>query len=116
MNKKTLLVALAGSFVFCGALVFAETAKDSSEKDDSKTKLQTTCPVMGGRINKKLFVDYQGKRIYVCCSGCIKKLKDNPEKYIKKLEEAGVVLAKAKNDGHEKAKGAPLETKRKAEK
>ncbi|HUT37359.1 MAG TPA: hypothetical protein VNE39_28005, partial [Planctomycetota bacterium] len=29
---------------------------------------QTTCPVMGGKIDRKLFVDYEGKRIYVCCS------------------------------------------------
>jgi YHS domain-containing protein len=50
---------------------------------------QTTCPVMGGAINKKLYVDYKGKRIYVCCPGCIEELRGNPEKYIKKLEDMG---------------------------
>jgi YHS domain-containing protein len=50
---------------------------------------QTTCPVMGGTINKKYHVDYKGKRIYVCCPGCIPELKKDPEKYIKKLEAMG---------------------------
>jgi len=53
---------------------------------------QTTCPVMGGKINKKLYVDYKGKRIYVCCQGCINVIKADPEKYIIKLEKEGVKL------------------------
>ena len=55
-------------------------------------RFQTNCPVMGGKINKKYYVDYDGKRIYVCCPGCIGKIKADPEKYIKKLEADGVVL------------------------
>jgi hypothetical protein len=50
---------------------------------------QTTCPVLGGEIDKNLFVDYEGKRIYVCCAGCIDELKKDPGKYIKKLESMG---------------------------
>ena len=50
---------------------------------------QTTCPVMGGKIDKKQFVDYQGKRIYVCCPGCKGTVAKDPEKYIKKLESMG---------------------------
>jgi YHS domain-containing protein len=52
-------------------------------------KPQTTCPVSGDPIDKSLYVDYKGKRIYVCCSSCIAPLKKNPEKYIKKLEGMG---------------------------
>lgn len=54
-----------------------------------KLKPQTTCPVMGGEIDRELYVDHKGKRIYVCCPGCLGKLKKNPEKYIKKLERMG---------------------------
>jgi YHS domain-containing protein len=50
---------------------------------------QTTCPVMGNPINKKLYVDYKGKRIYVCCSMCLGQVKADPEKWIKKLAEMG---------------------------
>ena len=66
-------------------------------------KVQTTCPVMGGKIDKQQYVDHDGKRIYVCCAGCIGKIKAEPAKYIAKLEQAGVVLAAAaepvKHDG-----------------
>lgn len=52
-------------------------------------KPQTTCPIMGGAINKKQFVDYKGKRIYVCCGGCIDPIKKDPEAAIKKLLDMG---------------------------
>lgn len=57
-------------------------------------KKQTTCPVMGGAIDKKLFVDAEGKRIYLCCTGCIAPVKKDPKKYIAKLEAEGVTLEK----------------------
>ncbi len=53
-------------------------------------KSQTTCPVMGGKINKKLYADVKGQRIYVCCPGCISAIKADPEKYIKKMKAAGI--------------------------
>ena len=56
---------------------------------------QTVCPVMGGKIDKNLYVDAEGKRVYVCCAGCIDKVKDNPGKFIKQLENSGVTLEKA---------------------
>ena len=48
---------------------------------------QTTCPVMGGAINKAIFVEYQGKKVYFCCNGCPDVFKANPEKYIAKLPQ-----------------------------
>lgn len=53
-------------------------------------KPQTTCPVLAGNIDKNVYVDYQGKRIYFCCTGCDAEFKKNPDKYMKKLEEQGV--------------------------
>ena len=50
---------------------------------------QTTCPVMGGAIDKKFYVDYQGKRIYMCCPGCKDAIAKDPDKYIKKLASMG---------------------------
>jgi len=78
------------------AVVVKDTAKTTAAKPDHKgkpashkLKPQTTCPVMGGAIDKNQYVDYKGKRIYVCCPDCIDKVKKNPEKYIKKLEKMG---------------------------
>ena len=46
---------------------------------------QTTCPVMGGAIDKTIYADYQGRRVYFCCRGCIAAFKKDPDKYLKKL-------------------------------
>ena len=68
-----------------------KTPGTSSTKSDTQAALipQTTCPVMGGAIDKKLYVDYQGKRIYMCCPGCKDAIAKDPEKYIKKLASMG---------------------------
>jgi YHS domain-containing protein len=53
---------------------------------EAQTEVNNTCPVMIGQpIKKKLFVDYQGKRVYLCCRPCVKAFKKNPEKYIPNL-------------------------------
>jgi YHS domain-containing protein len=48
---------------------------------------QTTCPVMGAAIDKSLFTEYQGKKVYFCCPGCKEKFEAEPEKYIAKLPQ-----------------------------
>ena len=55
---------------------------------------QTKCPVLGNKIDEKVFVDYQGKRIYFCCAGCVDEFKKDPEKYLKKMEAEGVTPEK----------------------
>ena len=58
-------------------------------------KQQTSCPVMTSNpINKKIFVDYEGKRIYLCCPGCLAAVKADPAKYVKQLEAQGITLDK----------------------
>ena len=51
---------------------------------------QVACAVQGGKINKDLYVDYQGQRIYFCCPQCIPIFKKNPEAYLRKMQQ-GVV-------------------------
>lgn len=58
-------------------------------------KPQATCPVMGGAINKALYADVEGKRVYVCCKGCIAKIEAEPTKYIAVLAERGEAVAAA---------------------
>ena len=50
---------------------------------------QTKCPVMGGTINKELYADYKGERVYFCCKACEPEFAKDPEKYIKKMKEMG---------------------------
>ncbi len=65
----------------------------------SAAKEQTKCPVMGGLINKNLFIDYQGSRVYFCCPPCLKQFKNNPDLYVKKMKEQGITLAKSPDSG-----------------
>ncbi len=57
-------------------------------------KPQTTCPVMGGKIDKEQYIDVKGYRIYVCCKGCIDVIKADPKKVIKKMKAEGIELEK----------------------
>jgi len=49
---------------------------------------------MAGKIDKKVYTDYQGKRVYFCCSQCQKDFQKDPAGYVKKLEGEGVTLEK----------------------
>lgn len=76
----------------CGGNGVKDAAAQTSVAEETVTTAQTVCPVMGGPINKELYADVMGKRVYVCCAGCLEKIKQEPEMYIKKLEDSGVVL------------------------
>jgi YHS domain-containing protein len=80
---KVLILALALTAFMTGSLWAADP------------KPQTTCPVLAGNIDKSVYADYQGKRIYFCCKGCDAEFNKNPEKYMKKLQEEGVILEPA---------------------
>ena len=54
---------------------------------DAKVVEQTTCPVMGGAINRNLYTEYKGKKVYFCCPSCKGEFEKNPEKYISKLPQ-----------------------------
>ena len=91
-----LLVAAAGdSFAGEGCCSSPQKPATTNVAAKAEAKAQTTCPVMGGPVDKKLFVDAEGKRIYLCCKGCIDPVKKDPKKYIAKLEAEGVTLEKA---------------------
>ena len=77
---KTVILALALAAFVAGGVWAADP------------KPQTTCPVLGGNVDKNVYADYQGKRIYFCCKGCDAEFKKNPDKYMKKLQEEGVTL------------------------
>lgn len=86
-SKQFFSILVAAIFIVGSlAVVNQATAKGSP---------QEKCPVMGGTINKDIYVDYQGKRIYFCCEACPKEFNKDPDKYMKKLKEQGVTLEDA---------------------
>ncbi|MEW5734265.1 MAG: YHS domain-containing protein [Thermodesulfobacteriota bacterium] len=85
--KKALSSILCALMLLTAAPAFAGSAQQE--------KPQQFCPVMGGRVNKGLHTDYQGKRIYFCCAYCIGEFQKNPEKYLEKMKQDGVSLENA---------------------
>ena len=52
-------------------------------------KAQTTCPIMGGAIDKAQYVDVGAYRIYACCPACLPKIKADPEAAIAAIRAKG---------------------------
>ena len=100
MNKKlqtSIVVVLAGLLLVgltgCGkkesepAAPEPNTAKTPESVSATAAVTQTTCPIMGAPIDKNVFTEYQGQKVYFCCAGCVDKFKADPEKYAKDLPQ-----------------------------
>jgi len=69
------------------ATATAEEAKKTATSAAASIE-QTTCPIMeGNKIDKKVFVEYKGKKVYFCCADCKGKFLAEPEKYLAKLPQ-----------------------------
>jgi YHS domain-containing protein len=94
-KKKLKIIVLLSSMLLIG-LIVVNGCKESEPPDRAEPVPevgaevaieQTTCPVMEGAINKDLFTEYQGKKVYFCCEGCKEKFEAEPEKYLAKLPQ-----------------------------
>jgi len=94
-NIKTLILALTLTAFAAGSLWATDPKAPPEAKPAPQATAQTKCPVLAGDINREIYVDYKGKRIYFCCAGCDEEFKKDPEKYLKKLKEQGVTLEPA---------------------
>jgi len=65
----------------------AEETKKTAEKVVAEVE-QTMCPIMdGNKIDKNIFKEYKGKKVYFCCADCKAKFEADPEKYLVKLPQ-----------------------------
>ncbi|MFU8781471.1 MAG: hypothetical protein ACNA71_10690, partial [Kiritimatiellia bacterium] len=55
-------------------------------------RLQTHCPIMDLPINRELYHDHNGQRIYVCCAGCLDEVKERANEIISEQRKAGIVF------------------------
>jgi YHS domain-containing protein len=75
-----------------------EKSTKIAEKDatvDTKSqalKPQTTDVLSGKPINKSIYTDYKGKRIYFCCEVSKSQFNMDPERHIKTFQDQGVAL------------------------
>ena len=100
MNTKSMQITIAALLIGVLAVGFIGCKDKSAETSTNpageaqktaaavaSTVSQTTCPVMGKPIDKSVFKEYQGQKVYFCCPGCIEKFKADPEKYTKDLPQ-----------------------------
>lgn len=62
-----------------------------SQREAAAIAEQGICPVSGqplGSMGRPIAVDLDGQTVFVCCKGCIDRLKANPEKYLAALPKA----------------------------
>jgi len=76
-RKRIITGLILVAFLVTGAYVALAASK------------QTICPVMGNPINKNLYMDYNGKRVYFCCGPCPSNFKKYPEAYLQRLAQIG---------------------------
>ena len=79
---------LAGIFVLQGCKKKSGPAASTEMKETASVVIgQTICPIMGGAVNKDIFTEYKGKKVYFCCAGCKEAFEKEPEKYLDKLPQ-----------------------------
>jgi len=88
------------------------TSDEPSAQSQTGEIEQTICPVMAGNpIDKNVFVEYQGKKVYFCCDDCKAKFNADPEKYIAKLpqfkDQAEQTMDKASGEMKKAAENMP---------
>jgi len=81
MIGSIVVLALAG----CNGHADRDTEEVAAVQDAVEN--QQFCPVMEGMaIDRNIYVDHEGKRVYFCCPGCIATFNEDPEQYLAKLK------------------------------
>ena len=97
-----------GQRVFLCSAACAEAFRKDPAKHISKLKeqgvtpftVQATCPVNDKPIDRSVYEDISGFRIYFCSTGCGETFKRDPNKYAGKQMQAGVAFDLAPHAGH----------------
>lgn len=101
MLKYLFIALISAVFIFgAGGLSFAQHEHSQDEQATEAGMVDAVsqeavnvgnkiCPVSGEKIDEKLKAtyEYQGKIYNFCCTGCVGKFKEDPEKYIKIVDE-----------------------------
>jgi YHS domain-containing protein len=82
-----IIFVLAGVFLLAGCKKKTEPAPAETKEVIAQMIEQKICPVMEGPINKEIYTEYKGKKVYFCCSGCKVEFEKEPEKYTSKLPQ-----------------------------
>lgn len=108
MRRVCELVLVLGLIGLCQMAVSCAQEQNDSDKvirvedkaAESKISIrQTTDALSGNPINRTVYVDHKGKRIYFCCANSKKDFLADPEAYLKVFRSQGVTLDDAPSEG-----------------
>ena len=97
MNGLKVVTVFGAMFVLAGGLMVGLSGCNGEqppvdELEDAAVveaiENQQYCPVMEGlEIDRDIYTDHEGQRVYFCCVTCVDEFQNDPEKYMEKLEE-----------------------------
>lgn len=94
---KTIVLTIA-VLVAVGLFAGCDSKGDKADEHDSGTEhvealpagANQFCPVEPEeKVNPSLYVEYKGKRIYVCCKKCLERVKEDPAAWYAKAYGSG---------------------------
>jgi len=92
MKKAVMVLSIVVVAGLASAPLLAAQPQGQAQAAPS-AKPQTACPVCGGPLGeKKVFVDYQGQRIYFCSPNEREAFLKDPEKFFAEFEKQGIEL------------------------
>ena len=87
------VIALTG-FLACGSMTaHAEVTKPTAPPttkpaDAAAPAVNKNCPMEPDKaVDKTVFIMYKGQKIGFCCEDCIKDFKEDPEKYVARMNK-----------------------------
>lgn len=92
MRTTGMTIVLAVAFMATAVLLIGCTSTEppaaapSRTIETGKVVAQTTCPVMGGPIDKSILVEHEGRKVHFCCQMCVATFQKDPGKYLDKLD------------------------------
>ena len=94
VKKPLAALAIVAACTLTGS-VFAQTPSTMPATAPASAAVPyplTTCIVsgeeLGGDMGEPVVMVYEGREIKFCCNACVKQFKADPQKFIKKLDEA----------------------------
>ncbi len=103
VDKSTTASAAAPAAATAATPATNATAAPAADKT-ATAKKQTLCPKCNSKIDKKFFIDSNGKRVYFCGSFCADKMKKDIANVVSKLESDGITLDTADKKADKKKK------------
>lgn len=74
------------------SMMSAEKPEGQGPVGDGTMRLQTHCPVMNLPIDRALYHDHAGRRIYVCCPGCLEDVRKRADEMIREHAARGIAF------------------------